>query len=321
MISGRLAKNYVGQSALLWAGCGLTLFAFSWVRVWVVSLLDMGRFKIILEQFREYERLAPISFDQLFTYAGRVGMTYDEPVVIFCIVVWAVARGSDVVSGELNRGTLEMLLAQPLSRSRLMLTHAAVSCTGLLMLVLLVWLGIWVGVQTTSVEETIPPRSIELPWLGWSVPLESGEGESVVLDMRDQVDCRVFLSSTLNLFAFGFFLLGLSSMVSAIDRYRWRTVGVVVTVYILQLVMYGLGKAAEQIGWLSHLTFFTLYRPQPIAKVAMEQGQAASWSLLPVAEEMALGPLTVSLMLIVMGAIAYLIGMRQFSRRDLPAPL
>ena len=320
-MSRRLAKNYAGQSALLWLGCGLTLFAFSWVRVWVVSLLDMGRFKVILEQFREYERFAPISFDQLFTYAGRVGMTFDEPVVIFCIVVWAISRGSDVVSGELNRGTLEMLLAQPISRTRLMLTHAFVSTLGLVMLVSLVWLGIFVGVQTTTIEETVPPAAIEVPWLSVRIPLESGEGEKIELAMRDEVNCSAYVASCVNLFGFGFFVLALTSMISALDRYRWRTVGIVVTIYILQLVMYGLGKAAEQISWLSHLTFFTLYRPQPIAKVAIEQGQLASWSLVSVDEEMLLGPLTLTLLLVGMGIIAYGVGLRVFRRRDLPAPL
>jgi ABC-2 type transport system permease protein len=320
-VSRRLAKNYAGQSALLWLGCGLTLFAFSWVRVWVVSLLDMGRFKVILEQFREYERFAPISFDQLFTYAGRVGMTFDEPVVIFCIVVWAISRGSDVVSGELNRGTLEMLLAQPISRTRLMLTHAFVSTLGLVMLVSLVWLGIFVGVQTTTIEETVPPAAIEVPWLSVRIPLESGEGEKIELAMRDEVNCSAYVASCVNLFGFGFFVLALTSMISALDRYRWRTVGIVVTIYILQLVMYGLGKAAEQISWLSHLTFFTLYRPQPIAKVAIEQGQLASWSLVSVDEEMLLGPLTLTLLLVGMGIIAYGVGLRVFRRRDLPAPL
>ena len=77
-----LIRKYVGQSAVLFLACGLALFAFAWVRVWVVSLLDMGQFQTILEQFREFEKFAPIDFDALFTYPGRVGMTYDEPIVI-----------------------------------------------------------------------------------------------------------------------------------------------------------------------------------------------------------------------------------------------
>ncbi|MEL6896567.1 MAG: hypothetical protein AAFP90_10725, partial [Planctomycetota bacterium] len=84
-----LLKKYVDQSLLLWAPIALLLFAFGWVRVWVASLLDMSQFKTILDQFKAWERFAPINFDALFTYTGRCGMTYDEPIVILMVVVWA----------------------------------------------------------------------------------------------------------------------------------------------------------------------------------------------------------------------------------------
>lgn len=321
MINRMLAKKYVGQASLLWLGCGLALFAFSWVRVWVVSLIDMGKFKIILEQFREYERFAPISFDQLFTYAGRVGMTFDEPVVIFCVVVWAISRGSDVVSGELNRGTLEMMLAQPISRTQLMLTNAVVSIAGLACLCLLVWLGIWIGVQLTSVEETVPPPSVRVPLFNFQIPLSTAEPEKVTLEMKDEIDCSVFFPSTVNLFAFGFFILGLSTFVSSMDRYRWRTIGIVITIYVFQIVLFGLGKAAESLSWLTHFTFFDLYRPQPIAKAAILDGQSAAWSLLPVEPDASLGPFVFTLILLLLGVVAYASAIVVFRKRDLPAPL
>lgn len=321
MIDRMLIRKYVGQSILLWAGCAVTLFAFCWIRVWVVSLLDMGQFRTIVEQFREYERFSPIAFDQLLTYAGRVGMTYDEPVVIFCAVVWCIARGSDVVSGELGRGTLEMVLAQPISRTRLLLTHAIVSVAGLMLLILLAWLGIWIGVQLTTVEETIPPPTVRVPVLNLVVPLTTGEPETIEVAMRDRIDVSAFAGSSLNLFAFGFFLLGLSTFMSSWDRYRWRTVGVVITIYVLQLVMFGLGKAADQLVWLTHLSFFDLYRPQQIAQAAIQKGHAAAWQVTPLEEGMLLGPLAFSLILIAMGAVAYLAAIRVFTTRDLPAPL
>ncbi|MGB1925993.1 MAG: hypothetical protein ACPHL6_05645 [Rubripirellula sp.] len=49
-----LIRKYLGQSSLLFISLGAALFAFAWVRVWVVSLLDMGQFQAILEQFREF---------------------------------------------------------------------------------------------------------------------------------------------------------------------------------------------------------------------------------------------------------------------------
>ena len=250
MIDRVLVRKYISQSMTLLLSCGAALFAFAWVRVWVVSLLDMGQFQTILEQFREFEKFAPIEFDAMFTYAGRAGMTFDEPIVILCTVIWCISRGSDVVSGELGRGTLEMLLSQPINRRTLLLSHATVSIVGLAMLCLLVWAGIGVGVYATTLEETVPPPAIRVPLLNLDIPLSTDEPIKEKVPMRKRVDVRTYAASTFHLFAFGFFLLGLSSMFSCFDRYRWRTIGLVVAVYVLQLVMFGLGKAADSLHWL-----------------------------------------------------------------------
>lgn len=321
MIHRVLVRQYVGQSMLLFLACGAALFAFAWVRVWVVSLLDMGQFQTILEQFREFEKFAPIDFDSLFTYSGRVGMTYDEPIVILCTVIWCVARGSDVVSGELGRGTMEMLMAQPIRRRTLIASHALVSVVGLALLCLLVWGGITAGVYATSVEESLPPPSFRVPILNFDVPLSVAEPATQEVPLRDRVDVRIFTASTFHLFAFGFFLLGLASWLSAVDRYRWRTVGAVVGIYVLQLVMFGLGKAAESLDWLLSLTFFSCYKPQKMTSLAVNEGLTAPWSMSQIASDTVLPAPIYPAMLLVGGLFFYVAAATVFSRRDLPAPL
>jgi ABC-2 type transport system permease protein len=321
LINRILIRKYIGQSMLLFLSCGAALFAFAWVRVWVVSLLDMGQFQTILEQFREFERFAPIEFDALFTYPGRVGMTYDEPIVILCTVIWCIARGSDVVSGELGRGTMEMLLAQPIRRTTLVLSHAAVSVSGLALLCLLVWAGIGVGVYATTVNESVAPPTFRVPFLNLDVPLSVDEPIQEEVPLRDRVDVRTYAASTFHLFAFGFFLLGLSSMLSAMDRYRWRTVGVVVAVYVLQLVMFGLGKAAESLNWLLSLTFFSCYKPQKMTSLVTSDGLAAPWNLTSAAPDVVLPPMIYPLILLTLGLACYVVAAIHFTRRDLPAPL
>lgn len=316
-----LIRKYVGQSALLFGACGLALFAFAWVRVWVVCLLDMGQFQTILEQFRDFEKYAPIEFDALFTYPGRVGMTFDEPIVILCIVIWCISRGSDVVSGELGRGTLEMLLAQPIRRSTLLLSHAFVSVGGLIGLCLLVWAGIAVGVAVTSVNESLPPPTFRIPIVNFDIPLSVAEPVMQTLPLSDRVDVSTFAASSFHLFAFGFFLLGLATMFSSIDRYRWRTVGAVVTVYVIQAVMFGLGKAAESLEWLLSMSFFSAYKPQKMTSLWTNEGAAAPWSLTTAVPDAALPPLVYPLILIGFGLTFYVVALVCFSRRDLPAPL
>ncbi|QEF99292.1 ABC-2 family transporter protein [Stieleria maiorica] len=321
MIHRILLRSYISQASLLFVSLGVALFAFAWVRVWVVSLLDMGQFQTILEQFREFEKLSPISFDSLFTYQGRVGLTYDEPIIILCTVIWCLSRGSDVVSGEIGRGTMEMLLAQPISRAQLLWSHATVAVGGLALLCALVWLGIYVGVSVTTVDETLPPPSVEVPLFGWTIPIQISEPQVESFPLSERVDSRAFAAPTFNLFAFGFFLLGLSTFFSSIDRYRWRTIGLVMAIYVVQLVMFGLGKAAESLDWLQGLSFFNCYRPQKLAALVAEDGLSAPWGWSTAMPDSMFPPLVYPMTLIVLGAIGYGLAARQFGKRDLPAPL
>ena len=321
MIHYVLVRKYASQASVLWASCALALFAFAWVRVWVTSLLDLGQFSTILEQFRDFERFAPVPFDVLFTQTGRVGMTFDEPLVILCVIVWAISRGSDVVSGELGRGTLEMILAQAISRTTLLLSNAFVSIAGLIGLVLVLWAGIAAGIATTTVTETVPPPSIRIPFTAIEFPLTNDAPEKVSFPMSDEVQWESFASGVFSLFAFGFFVLALATLLSSLDRYRWRTIGVVLAIYILQFVIYGLGKAAERLDWLQAFSFFNLYRPQKQISMVTANGPWAPWRWTGGDYESWFGPMVYPLILIVGGIAFYAAAVVIFRRRDLPAPL
>ena len=297
------------------------LFVFAWVRVWVGTFFNLSEYGVILDQLAEFEKFSPVEFSALLTYSGQVGMVYDEPVVIACIVIWCVARGSDVVSGELGRGTLEMLLSQPVSRERLLCSHAIVSIFGLALLCLAVWAGIALGIETNVVDEEIPPPSIEVPILNWQVPLPGGEPMVEQVPLNDRVDAVIFGMATFHLFTFGFFILALATLVSSIDRYRWRTVGMVVGIYVIQVVMYALGLVSETLSWLLGLTFLSCYKPQHVTALIDKGSLACPWSLTETPPDFTFPPLVYPLILLAIGAVFYAVAMVIFKRRDLPAPL
>ena len=318
-----LLRKYFGESALLWFACAIALVAFNVLRVWLVSLVEMEKFKTIIEQFREYERFSPIPFDQMFTYAGRIGMTFDEPIVVLCIVVWVVARGSDVVSGELGRGTLEMLLAQPVTRIQVLCAHGIVATLGLAGLSLCVWLGIWIGIMSFSVETTPPQASIYVPLIGINLPLPQAEMDPIQTPMSELVSPEVFGVGVLNLFGFGFALLGFSTWVSSLDRYRWRAVGVVIGFYIVNVILMITSQATERMDWLKYLTYFTCYKPERIIQRAIDPDSGSPWQLTTITEsgQTEIGPLGMTLLMIAIGCIGYALAARHFNRRDLPAPV
>ncbi len=316
-----LVRRAAAQGSLLLAACCATLFFFGWVRVWVASLLDLGQLRVILDQFRDFERFAPVPFDAVLTHTGRVGMTFDEPIVILCTVVWCVARGSDIVSGELSRGTMEMMLSQAISRSTWMVSHALVSIAGLALIVCSLWAGVAVGIETTTLRETVPTPTMRIPFTLIEIPLSDAEPVKEEFPLSSVVQWQVFTTGAFALFALGFFLLGLTTMLSSMDRYRWRTIGAVMSIYVIQLVMFGLGKATEQLVWLRGMSFFNGYRPQKQIALVANEGVWAPWSFANPDAESWFGPMFYPTMLLVGGLIGYALAIVIFNRRDLPAPL
>ncbi len=318
-----LLRKSFREARLLLLSSAIILFAFCWVRVWIVSLLPTERFKTIVEQFREFERFVPVSFEQLFTYPGRIALTYDELIVVMCMAIWAIARGSDCVAGELSRGTLEMVLAQPVSRKRVVVTQATVTALGAALLALATWGGICAGIHTTHVDEPVTPSAVTWPVFGINPAAALEEGETSRVPMSTRVNAHDMWPAAANLFSLGFFLAGLSTLVSSLDCYRWRTIGIVAAIYVVQLIMKIVGLASDNLRWLLKGTFFTAYDPERFVSISIRAPHDA-WRLVLVDDQGAwqsLGPLGSDLLLIGLGLAAYVAATWIFCRRDLPAPL
>src|SRR5437667_4519235 len=53
-----------------------------------------------------------------------IGYVHPLMQIIFCI--WAIGRATSAVAGEIDRGTMELLLAQPIRRPSILLAHLVV---------------------------------------------------------------------------------------------------------------------------------------------------------------------------------------------------
>lgn len=322
-----LVRKSIRDARLLLVSTAGVLCAFCWLRVWIVSLLPTDRFKTIVEQFQEFERFLPVPFEQLFTYPGRIAMAYDEFIVVMCMAIWAIARGSDSVAGELGRGTMEMVAAQPVSRKHILLTQGMITVLGAALLALASWIGLYAGIQTMSVKEPAATPELGLPVLGFApvtgLLQHQLEQETRVVPMSEKVNPHDLWPATVNYFAFGFFLAGLSTLFSALNRYRWRTIGIVAGIYSVQLVTKVIGLASDRYSWLLKFTFFTAYEPERWVSLAVNQ-PAEAWRFMLVDKQgqwAELGPLGFDVLLIGMGIVAYVGATVVFSRRDLPAPV
>src|SRR5207248_10193635 len=68
-----------------------------------------------------------------------IGDVHPLMQTIFCI--WAVGRAAGAIAGEMDRGTMELLLAQPVPRWRLILAHLCVDVLTIPVLCLSLWAG------------------------------------------------------------------------------------------------------------------------------------------------------------------------------------
>lgn len=317
-------KKCLLEVRLLFLAIGAMLFAFCWVRVFIVSRLQIGQFAAIVEQvWDQFKAFAPVPFEQLISYTGRIAFGYNEPIVVFGMSIFAIARGSDAVSGELSRGTMEMLLAQPISRVCALATQGAVTLAGVALLAGLTWAGTAAGIHTMQVTEDAPPPELRVPLVGVRIPLPVGEPVKVKVPMRERTRASYFAAGAFNLLCLGIALAGFSTLVSAFDRYRWRTIGIVVSVYVVQLILKILGQAVDGLAWMQWMSLFTAYEPQKFIALAV-QGPEAAWALVlhdGAGQVRELGPLGYNAVLLSIGAISYAAAALAFQRRDLPAPL
>lgn len=287
MNNSALWKKSFVEARLLLAGSMVFMFAVHWLRVWISSFFSTRDLEYMLSLLpTPIEQLLPVSYTQMATTAGRIAAEYDDPVVLLVMTVWAISRGSDTVSGELNRGTLEMVLAQPVTRAGVLVTQAVVTLVGAALIACAAWLGTCAGLATISLETAVAPR--------------------------------VFVAPALNLFALGAFLAGLTTMVSAATNQRSRTIGIVGGFYAVSMVVKIVGRMAPGWDWLSYTSFFTPFEPQLLVG-----DRPRSWTLWVETSDgaFALGGMGYNSVLIGLGLVCYAAALAIFSRRDLPAPL
>ena len=320
-------KKCIAESLPLFIALALGVISFAWFRVHVVGELDTSSFRGILDLIpEEWLNYTSVDIEWLISFVGRTAMTLDEPFLVMMIAMWAIVRGSDVVSGEISRGTMEMLLSQPVSRRQVFVIHSLVTVIGIALLVLLTWLAMWASVHMTEVK--VVDESKITFWTQMMAPIELLSGKPRKFDMiqkpmADYVDATLFLPGLVNLMLLGCFIASIATFVSSLDRFRWRTLGISVGVYMIAAMIKILGMSSPAFEWTEWLTFFSLYEPELSVKL-YQLDSSAFWQLMMYNEDgswKGFGQFGHNLILL-LGTLGFFgSAYRIFKRRDVPAPL
>ncbi len=230
LCNAALWKLAVLESRTMLLACSGLMFAFHWLFVWLTSQIELGPLSVLAQMIPPaWQKLLPVPIGVIATNVGMVSMAYVEPIVVIVMLVWSVGRGSDAVSGPLDRGTLEMLLAQPIRRGEWYATGAVVTIAGAAVIAASCWIGTCVGLYLVPFPEEISPL--------WYLPAAA------------------------NVLALTVFLSGTASAISALHRYRWQTIGWMGALFAATVIIKAIALMAPQAGALIYLSFLGAYEP------------------------------------------------------------
>jgi len=234
-----------GDQRLLFLSLAALWAAFPWIYLWLQAQIPMPAFQEVLLRAlpQDWQKLSGVPFAEVATHAGRVALAFVDPVVVLAATVWGITRGSDAVSGPLERGTLEMVLAAPVRRSAIFLTQALATTAAAALLCGVLLAAVWSAVACG-------------PWAGEVAPAR-------------------FVPAVANVFGLMVCIGGIAACVSAADSHRWRTVGILCGFYVFSILAKLVGRLSGGLGWVGWLSILNAYEPQRLVT-----GTADSWRLL-----------------------------------------
>jgi ABC-2 type transport system permease protein len=208
-------------------------------------------------------------------------IAYVHPLVLTILCVWAIGRAANAIAGEIDRGTMELLLAQPIRRSHIILAHLCVDTIVFPTICMAIWLGTWTGTSLMGLQNAEKPNA--------------------------RVDPLRFLPALLCVLALLYTVSGVTMAISALGRSRARVWGWAILIFLSMFLINVLAQIWTEIAWLRPFTIYYHYQPQFLILHDDWYRQGAVWFHLGV--------------LVGVGVTGYACAWIGFCRRDLPAPL
>lgn len=131
-VLGVLLRRGLVESRWLLGLSSAAFFGLSWLTVWMASrferLMDLGE---LGRRARMLRGLGGPAMD-LSTTALEV-CWWNHPLIVLTVLAWAIIRGSSAVAGEIERGTIDVTLSRPVSRSTYLTSQIAFAALGLVL--------------------------------------------------------------------------------------------------------------------------------------------------------------------------------------------
>ena len=127
-----LIRKNLGEARWVLGLSAVLLFALGWL---IAS--NTGRLlndPVRAERFRVLsEARGQRDFESSIVLQAET-FVWSIPPVLLPLLIWAIGRGSLSVAGELERGTLDLVLSRPVTRTTYLASHVAVAIVGLMVI-------------------------------------------------------------------------------------------------------------------------------------------------------------------------------------------
>ena len=144
------------RRAIAWWSLGLVAMTALMVAVYP-SVRDNPDLNKMVEDYPDAFK-AFFGLGENVDYTSAVGYLNGELfsfMVPLLLLIAAIGAGARATAGEEERGTLDLLLANPISRRRLVLDKLAALAAELAILALVLWLALVVGVETIGMDVSV----------------------------------------------------------------------------------------------------------------------------------------------------------------------
>ncbi len=161
---------------------------------------------------------------------GLVVFAWNHPVVHALLAAAMIMLASGAIAGEIEAGTMELLLSQPLSRPTYLTTQIVFAFAVLMALASMMLLGVYFGLSLFKLHQV-------LPW-------------------------RTFLPVAANLVSLEAAIYGVTLLLSSSSREGGRVVTVALLFVLISYLLQAVARLWPAIQFLLTYTIFEYYSPQ-----------------------------------------------------------